>query len=171
MEVISNDKAFNYPIVLAAWKIAPAIASGNAILLKPHPSTPLSTMYMAHLCRDCLPKDLVEIVIGDVEVGKAIVAHDKIAKVSFTGSPDIGALVAREMGSRLGKVTIEGGGKSPLIVDKCLPDHLFTHAVEAVKSAFMANMGQNCVAGTLVVFDPQCRSLYSRMIRYKIVFT
>lgn len=125
------------------------MASGNAVLIKPHPSTPLSTLYMCQLAAPLFPKGLLQVLPGDVETGKAIVAHDKIAKVSFTGSPDIGALVAKEVGSRLGKVTVEGGGKSPLIVDTHLPEHLFDAAVEAVKSAFMANMGQNCVAGII----------------------
>ncbi|KAF9285478.1 aldehyde dehydrogenase (NAD(P)(+)) ald5 [Mortierella alpina] len=140
--------AFNYPLLLAAWKIAPALACGNTIILKPAPQTPLSSLMLGELISQHtdLPHGVFNVLPGGEAVGSAIANHKGIHKCSFTGSGSVGRKVmSAAANSNLKKVTLELGGKSPLIV---FADADLDQAVEDVFGAIYANMGQNCCAGS-----------------------
>ncbi|KAG0264305.1 aldehyde dehydrogenase (NAD(P)(+)) ald5 [Mortierella polycephala] len=140
--------SFNYPLTLAAWKIAPALACGNAIILKPAPQTPLSSLMLGELItkHTDLPQGVFNVLPGGEAVGSAIVNHQGIHKCSFTGSGAVGRKVmSGAANSNLKSITLELGGKSPLIV---FADADMDQAVEDVFGAIFSNMGQNCCAGS-----------------------
>jgi len=145
--------SFNYPLVLAAWKIAPALACGNTIILKPAPQTPLSSLMLGELIAKHteLPKGVFNVLPGGEAVGSAIVSHMGIQKCSFTGSGNVGRKVmAGASSSNLKSITLELGGKSPLIV---FADADLEQAVEDVFGAIFSNMGQNCCAGSRLFLE------------------
>ncbi|KAG0238275.1 aldehyde dehydrogenase (NAD(P)(+)) ald5 [Actinomortierella wolfii] len=145
--------SFNYPLSLAIWKIAPALACGNTIVLKPAPQTPLSSLLLGDLIakNTSLPEGVLNVVAGGVEVGQAIVSHPDINKCSFTGSSAVGRKVmAGAAESNLKAITLELGGKSPLIVFK---DADIDRTVEEVYGAIFSNMGQNCCAGSRLYLE------------------
>jgi acyl-CoA reductase-like NAD-dependent aldehyde dehydrogenase len=127
--------SYNYPLLLAVWKLAPALACGNVCLLKPHQLTPLSTLYMAHLIENetDMPADVVQVLPGDAAVGQRLSEHRKVDKLSFTGSLAVGRRVLQaSAATNLKRVTLELGGKSSLIVFK---DADIDEAVEDVTGA------------------------------------
>jgi gamma-glutamyl-gamma-aminobutyraldehyde dehydrogenase len=144
---------WNYPLAMAAWKIGPALAAGNALLLKPADATPRSVLHLARLAAEAgLPAGVLSVLPGTgPETGAALVAHRAVGAVSFTGSTATGrAILAAAAGANLAKVGLEMGGKSPqvLFADALqVGDHLIDHMVEA---AFLAG-GQNCTAGSRVL--------------------
>ncbi|KAG0368888.1 aldehyde dehydrogenase domain-containing protein [Gamsiella multidivaricata] len=145
--------SFNYPLNLAAWKIAPALACGNAVILKPAPQTPLSSLMLGELIAEHteLPAGVFSVLPGGEDVGSAIVSHKGIHKVSFTGSGNVGRKVmGGAANSNLKSVILELGGKSPLIVFK---DADLDQAVEDVFGAIFSNMGQNCCAGSRLFLE------------------
>ncbi|KAF9365691.1 aldehyde dehydrogenase (NAD(P)(+)) ald5 [Mortierella sp. NVP85] len=145
--------SFNYPLLLATWKIAPALASGNTIVLKPAPQTPLSSLMLGELIAEHtnLPEGVFNVLPGGEAVGAAIVNHKGINKCSFTGSGNVGRKVmAGAANSNLKPITLELGGKSPLIV---FADADLDQAVEDVFGAIFSNMGQNCCAGSRLYLE------------------
>lgn len=149
--VVGAITPWNFPLSMAAWKLGPALAAGNAVVLKPSEMTPFSTLYLAELAvRAGLPAGLVNVVLGDGPVtGTALTGHAGIGKVSFTGSTGAGAAIMSNI-ARTGvkPVTLELGGKSPQVVfeDADLPA-----AAAAVAGSILANAGQACVAGTRLI--------------------
>jgi len=137
---------WNFPLLMLAWKIAPAIALGNAVVLKPAEFTPLTAVLFAEICEAVgLPKGVVNIVTGNAETGELIVRHQGIDKLAFTGSTEVGRLI-REATAGSGKsLTLELGGKSPFIV---FDDADLDSAVEGVVDAIWFNQGQVCCAGS-----------------------
>ena len=136
---------WNFPLLLAAWKIAPALAMGNAVILKPAPFTPLSALYFFELLHEeaDLPPGLVNLVLGDIEAGTALTRHGGVDKVSFTGSSAVGRDVVRGAAdSNLKTVTLELGGKSPNIVFDDVPD--FDFAVERSFQLMFSQKGEKC---------------------------
>jgi len=151
--VVGAIVPWNVPISTTSWKIAPALAAGNAIVLKPSEMTPFSAVYMAQLAvRAGIPAGLINIVLGDGRTtGRAITRHPDISKVSFTGSTQAGAAIAEDVArSGIKPVTLELGGKSPQVVfaDADLP-----RAAAAIATSILANAGQGCVAGTRVIVE------------------
>ncbi|KAF9584344.1 aldehyde dehydrogenase (NAD(P)(+)) ald5 [Lunasporangiospora selenospora] len=145
--------SFNYPLLLAVWKIAPALACGNAVIVKPAPQTPLSCLLLSDLiaAHTDLPEGVFNVLPGGEAVGNAIVHHKGIQKCSFTGSGGVGRKVlAASSQSNLKPVTLELGGKSPMIV---FADADLDQAVEDVFGAIYANMGQNCCAGSRLYLE------------------
>ncbi|KAF9914255.1 hypothetical protein BX616_008643 [Lobosporangium transversale] len=145
--------AFNYPLMLAAWKIAPALACGNTIILKPAPQTPLSSLVLGKLIADHtdLPPGVFNVLPGGDAVGAAIINHKGINKCSFTGSGNVGRKVmAASAESNLKPVTLELGGKSPVII---FADADLDKAVEEVFGGIYSNMGQNCCAGSRLFLE------------------
>ncbi|KAK3828258.1 MAG: aldehyde dehydrogenase [Benniella sp.] len=145
--------SFNYPLLLASWKIAPALAAGNTIILKPAPQTPLSSLMLGELIAEHtnLPEGVFNVLPGGEAVGAAIVNHKGINKCSFTGSGNVGRKVmAGAANSNLKPITLELGGKSPLIV---FADADLDQAVEDVFGAIFSNMGQNCCAGSRLYLE------------------
>ncbi|WP_280833623.1 aldehyde dehydrogenase family protein [Mycolicibacterium frederiksbergense] len=137
---------WNFPILMAAWKLAPALAAGNTVVLKPAEQTPLSALVLGELFLEAgFPAGVVNIVTGFGNAGAALAAHDGVDKVAFTGSTEVGKRVLTASGGNLKKVSLELGGKSPNIV---FADADLDAAVTGSLHAWLFNHGQCCVAGT-----------------------
>ncbi|MFE5873183.1 aldehyde dehydrogenase family protein [Streptomyces roseifaciens] len=137
---------WNFPLLMLAWKIAPALATGNTVVLKPAETTPLSALFFADICRQAgLPKGVVNIVTGDGTTGAALVAHEGVNKVAFTGSTAVGKAIARTVAGTDKKLTLELGGKGANIV---FDDAPIDQAVEGIVTGIFFNQGQVCCAGS-----------------------
>lgn len=137
---------WNFPLLMLAWKIAPALAMGNTVVLKPAEYTSLTALLFAEVCRSVgLPKGVVNIVTGDGETGKAIVAHPGFDKIAFTGSTEVGRAIRKATAGTGKKISLELGGKSAFIV---FEDADFDSAIEGLVDAIWFNQGQVCCAGS-----------------------
>jgi aldehyde dehydrogenase (NAD+) len=137
---------WNFPLLMLAWKVAPALATGNTVVLKPAETTPLSALFFADVCRQAgLPKGVVNILTGDGSTGAALVAHEGVDKVAFTGSTAVGKQIARTVAGTRKKLTLELGGKGANIV---FDDAPIDQAVEGIVNAVYFNQGQVCCAGS-----------------------
>jgi betaine-aldehyde dehydrogenase len=143
---------WNYPMLMAAWKFAPALAAGNTVVLKPSETTPLTTVRMAELAREVLPPGVFNVVCGDRSTGAAVVSHPIPAMVSITGSVRAGREVARAAAADLKRVHLELGGKAPVIV---FDDADVAAAAELIAGAAYFNAGQDCTAATRVLAGPR----------------
>src|SRR3954453_10926154 len=115
--VVAQVIPWNFPLLMLAWKIAPALATGNTVVLKPAETTPLSALLFAEVCQQAeLPAGVVNIITGDGRTGRALVEHDDVDKVAFTGSTEVGRLIAKTVAGTDKKVTLELGGKAANIV-------------------------------------------------------
>jgi 1-pyrroline dehydrogenase len=151
--VVGQITPWNYPLMMAAWKIAPALAAGNTIVLKPSELTPLTTLRAAEIAADILPPGVLNIVTGYGDpVGAAISAHPRIRMVSLTGSVESGKKVARAAADNLKRVHLELGGKAPVIV---FDDADVAAVAETLKAASYWNSGQDCTAATRIVAGPK----------------
>ncbi|MFG5724418.1 aldehyde dehydrogenase family protein [Streptomyces murinus] len=140
---------WNFPLLMLAWKIAPALATGNTVVLKPAETTPLSALFFADICRQAgLPKGVVNIVTGDGRPGAALVAHPDVNKVAFTGSTAVGKAIARTVAGTRKKLTLELGGKGANIV---FDDAPIDQAVEGIVNGIFFNQGQVCCAGSRLI--------------------
>ncbi len=137
---------WNFPLLMLAWKIAPALACGNTVVLKPAETTPLSALFFADVCRQAgLPRGVVNILTGDGRTGAALVAHPDVNKVAFTGSTQVGRAIARQVAGSDKKVTLELGGKAANIV---FDDAPVDQAVEGIVNGIFFNQGHVCCAGS-----------------------
>ncbi|HFB66680.1 MAG TPA: aldehyde dehydrogenase family protein [Aeromonadales bacterium] len=162
--VVGQIIPWNFPFLMLAWKIAPALAAGNTVVLKPAEQTPLTALYFAELCQKAgLPAGVVNIITGDGETGKAIVAHPKIKKIAFTGSTEVGKFIRKETAGSNKAITLELGGKSPFIV---FADADLDSAVEGIVDAIWFNQGEVCCAGSrLLVAESIAKSFYTKLRR------
>ncbi|MDV2686313.1 aldehyde dehydrogenase family protein [Alkalihalophilus lindianensis] len=147
--VVGQIIPWNFPIMMALWKIAPALATGCTIVLKPAEQTPLSAIYLGKLIEEAgFPKGVINIINGFGKItGEALVKHPKVNKIAFTGSTPVGQRIMKEAANTLKRVTLELGGKSPNII---LPDADLNKAIPGVFSGIMVNQGQVCCAGSRV---------------------
>ncbi|GHC49682.1 aldehyde dehydrogenase family protein [Streptomyces flavofungini] len=137
---------WNFPLLMLAWKIAPALATGNTVVLKPAETTPLSALFFADICRQAgLPKGVVNILPGYGDAGAALTAHPDVNKVAFTGSTAVGKQIARTVAGTDKKLTLELGGKGANIV---FDDAPIDQAVEGIVTGIFFNQGQVCCAGS-----------------------
>jgi aldehyde dehydrogenase (NAD+) len=137
---------WNFPLLMLAWKIAPALAAGNTVVLKPAETTPLTALLFAEICQQAdLPPGVVNIVTGAGETGRALVEHGDVNKVAFTGSTDVGKMIARSTAGTKKKVTLELGGKAANIV---FDDAPVDQAVEGIVNGIFFNQGHVCCAGS-----------------------
>lgn len=137
---------WNFPLLMAAWKLAPALACGNAVVLKPAPTTPLTAMLLAEVLRDAeLPPGVVNIVTGDDATGAALVAHPGVDKVAFTGSTEVGRAIGAELAGTGKRLTLELGGKAANIV---FEDAALDQVTEGIVNGIYFNGGQVCCAGS-----------------------
>ncbi|MER7490440.1 aldehyde dehydrogenase family protein [Streptomyces sp. NPDC126497] len=137
---------WNFPLLMLAWKIAPALATGNTVVLKPAETTPLSALFFADVCRQAgLPRGVVNILTGDGRAGAALIAHPDVNKVAFTGSTAVGKEIARTVAGTRKKLTLELGGKGANIV---FDDAPLDQAVEGIVNGIFFNQGQVCCAGS-----------------------
>ena len=137
---------WNFPLLMLAWKVAPALATGNTVVLKPAETTPLSALLFAEVCRQAdLPPGVVNIVTGAGDTGRAVVEHDDVDKVAFTGSTEVGRAIARAVAGTRKKLTLELGGKAANIV---FDDAPIDQAVEGIVQGIFFNQGHVCCAGS-----------------------
>ncbi|HVT65346.1 MAG TPA: gamma-aminobutyraldehyde dehydrogenase [Mycobacteriales bacterium] len=150
--VCAQVTPWNYPMMMAVWKFAPAIAAGNAVVLKPSDTTPVSTVLLAELAAPFLPPGVFNVVCGDRESGRALVTHPIPQMVSITGSVRAGGEVAAAAATDLKRVHLELGGKAPCVV---FDDADIEAAVEGISIAGYFNAGQDCTAATRVLAAPR----------------
>ncbi len=144
--VVGQIIPWNFPLLMLAWKVAPALATGNTVVLKPAETTPLTAMLFAQVCEQAeLPAGVVNIVTGDGATGAAIVNHPDISKIAFTGSTDVGKLIARSVAGTGKGLTLELGGKGANIVFEDAP---IDETVEGIVNGIFFNQGHVCCAGS-----------------------
>ena len=146
--VVGQIAPWNYPLMMAVWKIGPALATGNTVVLKPAPTTPMTAVKLAELAADLFPQGVLNVVIGGDETGKALVAHGDVDMVSLTGSVEAGKSVAEAAAKTLKRVHLELGGKAPVVV---FDDVDMATALETIAGTGYYNAGQDCTAATRVL--------------------
>jgi aldehyde dehydrogenase (NAD+) len=157
---------WNFPLLMLAWKIAPALATGNTVVLKPAETTPLTALLFAEICQQAdLPPGVVNIVTGAGETGRSLVEHADVNKVAFTGSTEVGKMIARSTAGTKKKVTLELGGKAANIV---FDDAPVDQAVEGIVNGIFFNQGHVCCAGSRLLvqenaYDEVMSSLKRRL--------
>ena len=150
--VVGQIAPWNYPLMMAVWKIAPALAAGNTVVLKPSEQTPLTALRMAELAAGIFPEGVLNVVTGDGEpVGAGIVRHPRVDMVSLTGDVATGKEVARAAANTVKRVHLELGGKAPVVV---FDDADLEAVVESLRYAGYANSGQDCTAASRVIAGP-----------------
>jgi betaine-aldehyde dehydrogenase len=147
--VIGQIAPWNYPLMMAVWKIGPALATGNTVVLKPAETTPVTTIKLAELAADLLPKGVLNVITGHGEpAGSTLVTHPEVDMVSLTGSPETGKWIARAAADTLKRVHLELGGKAPVVV---FDDVDLATAMETIAGTGYYNAGQDCTAATRVL--------------------
>ncbi|MFL5757045.1 MAG: gamma-aminobutyraldehyde dehydrogenase [Chloroflexota bacterium] len=150
--VVASIAPWNYPLYMAAWKLGPALATGNTVVLKPSARTPLTALLFAQLAADILPPGVLNVLSGTGEaIGDALVGHPKVRMVSITGDTDTGKRIARIASETVKRLHLELGGKAPVIV---FDDADLDLAAETIKAAGYWNSGQDCTAATRVIAGP-----------------
>lgn len=156
--VVGAIVPWNFPLLIAVWKIGPALAAGNTVVLKPSEETPLSTLRLMGLVDDVVPDGVVNVVTGYGEdAGAPLTAHDDVDKISFTGSTAVGKEILRTSADDVTKTTLELGGKSPVIV---YPDVDVEEAVESAAEAIYHNKGECCSAGSRVFVHEEIKGAF-----------
>lgn len=151
---------WNFPLLMAAWKIAPALACGNTVVLKPAETTPLTALKLAEIIRDCdLPPGVVNIITGAGKTGAALVKHPLVNKIAFTGSTEVGKIIQKAIAGTNKKLTLELGGKSANII---FDDAPINEAVEGIINGIFFNQGHVCCAGSRLFVQ---ESVYEEVIR------
>jgi 1-pyrroline dehydrogenase len=150
--IVAGICPWNYPLMMAVWKMGPALAAGNVQILKPSEQTPLSLLRFVELAKDVLPEGVLQVVTGDgVPTGQRLVEHPDIGLVSLTGDVETGKLIARNASATLKRVHLELGGKAPMVI---FDDADIGAVVEGIKLAGYWNSGQDCTAGSRVLAGP-----------------
>jgi 1-pyrroline dehydrogenase len=151
--IVAGICPWNYPLMMAVWKLGPALAAGNVQILKPSEQTPMSLLRFVELAKDVIPAGVLQVVTGDgVPTGQRLVEHPDIALVSLTGDVDTGKLIARTASDTLKRVHLELGGKAPMVV---FDDADVEAVAEGVKIAGFWNSGQDCTAGSRIIAGPK----------------
>jgi aldehyde dehydrogenase (NAD+) len=149
--VVGQIIPWNFPLLMAAWKIAPALATGNAVVLKPAEYTPLTALAFSELCQEAgLPAGVVNIVTGDGSTGEALVKHPDVDKIAFTGSTEVGRAIRSATAATPKRLSLELGGKSPFII---FDDADLDSAVEGLVDGIWFNQGQVCCAGSRLLMQ------------------
>jgi betaine-aldehyde dehydrogenase len=168
--VVGQITPWNYPLMMAIWKIGPALATGNTIVLKPAETTPITTVKLAEYAGECLPKGVLNVITGHGKpAGASLVTHPEVDMVSLTGSPDTGKWIAAAAADTLKRVHLELGGKAPVIV---FDDVDMETAMETIAATGLYNAGQDCTAATRVlasskVYDDVVNGLAEEAKGYK----
>jgi aldehyde dehydrogenase (NAD+) len=164
--VIGQIIPWNFPLLMLAWKIAPALAMGNTVVLKPAEFTPLTALLFAEICAAIgLPPGVVNIVTGDGRTGELIVKHPDVDKIAFTGSTEVGRIIRRATAGSGKKLSLELGGKSPFVV---FEDADLDSAVEGVVDAIWFNQGQVCCAGSRLLVQESVAERFTRKLRARM---
>jgi 1-pyrroline dehydrogenase len=151
--IVAGICPWNYPLMMAVWKMGPGLAAGNVQILKPAEQTPLSLLRFVELAKDVIPEGLLQVVTGDgVPTGQRLVEHPDIGLVSLTGDVETGKLIARNAADTLKRVHLELGGKAPMVIfDDADPEQV----AEGIKIAGFWNSGQDCTAGSRILAGPK----------------
>lgn len=153
---------WNFPLLMAVWKLAPALAAGNTVVLKPAEQTPLTALMLGELVSELgFPDGVVNVVTGDGETGAALVAHAGVDKIAFTGSTEVGKRIAAGAAANLTRVSLELGGKSPNVV---FADADLERAVSGALNAALFNHGQCCVAGSRLYIEESIYASFSEAV-------
>jgi len=169
--VVGQIIPWNFPLLMLAWKIAPALATGNTVVLKPAEYTPLTAVAFAEICNEVgLPKGVVNIVTGDGATGEALVKHPDVNKIAFTGSTEVGRAIRKATAATHKKLSLELGGKSPFII---FEDADLDGAVEGLVDGIWFNQGQVCCAGSRLLMqesiaEKMTRKLQARMSTLRV---
>ncbi len=164
--VIGQIIPWNFPLLMAAWKLAPALACGNTVVLKPAETTPLTALLLAEVIRDVdLPPGVVNIVTGAGETGSAIVEHPEVDKLAFTGSTEVGKLIQRSAVKRNLPLTLELGGKAPHII---FEDAALDQAIEGVINGIFFNQGHVCCAGSRLLVQESIADYFIDRLQKRI---
>lgn len=157
---------WNFPLLMAAWKIAPALACGNTVVLKPAETTPLTALLLAEVIQEAeLPAGVVNIITGAGATGAALVSHTDVDKVAFTGSTEIGRLILKNIAKQNKKLTLELGGKSAHIVYE---DAAMDQAVEGVINGIFFNQGHVCCAGSRLLLEESIADIFVKKLKIRM---
>ena len=164
--VVGQIIPWNFPLLMAAWKIAPALAAGNTVVLKPAEFTPLTALAFAELCQEAgLPAGVVNIITGDGTTGEALVKHPDVDKIAFTGSTEVGRAIRGATASTHKRLSLELGGKSPFII---FDDADLDSAVEGLVDGIWFNQGQVCCAGSRLLMQESIAETLMGKIRERM---
>jgi len=164
--VVGSIVPWNFPLLMAAWKIAPAIACGNTVVLKPAETTPLTALVLAEICEEAgLPPGVVNVVTGDGATGAALVAHPGVDKLAFTGSTEVGKRIARTVAGTRKHLTLELGGKAANIV---FADAPLDQAIEGIVNGIYFNQGHVCCAGSRLLVQESVHDAVVEKLRARI---
>jgi aldehyde dehydrogenase (NAD+) len=164
--VVGQIVPWNFPLLMAAWKIAPALAAGNTVVLKSAETTPLTAYLLAEIIKDAgLPEGVVNIISGDGVTGAALVQHELVKKIAFTGSTEVGKLIQKMIAGTGKKVTLELGGKSANII---FEDAAINEAVEGVVNGIFFNQGHVCCAGSRLYIQESIFETFIQKLKFRI---
>jgi aldehyde dehydrogenase (NAD+) len=164
--VVGQIIPWNFPLLMLAWKIAPALAAGNTVVLKPAEFTPLTALAFAELCSEAeLPAGVVNIVTGDGETGEALVMHDDVDKIAFTGSTEVGRAIRKATATSHKRLSLELGGKSPFVI---FEDADLDSAVEGLVDGIWLNQGQVCCAGSRLLVQESVSEALLEKVRQRM---
>ncbi len=164
--VVGQIIPWNFPLLMFAWKVAPALAAGNTVVIKPAEYTPLTALAMAELAMEAgLPPGVLNVVNGDGRVGALIAAHEDIDKIAFTGSTEVGRIIRKATAASTKKLSLELGGKSPFIV---FDDADLDSAVEGLVDGIWLNQGQVCCAGSRLLVQERVAEALHEKIRARM---
>lgn len=164
--VVAQVIPWNFPLLMAAWKIAPALAAGNTVVIKPAETTSLSILLLAEILQDSgLPDGVVNIVTGAGQTGSALVGHADVRKVAFTGSTEVGKIIARQISGTNKKLTLELGGKSAHIIYE---DAAIDQAVEGVINGIFFNQGHVCCAGSRLLLEESIETHFLEKLKNRM---
>ena len=165
--VVGQIIPWNFPLLMLAWKIAPALATGNTVVLKPAEFTPLTALAFAEICQEVgLPAGVVNIVTGDGSTGEALVKHPDVDKIAFTGSTEVGRAIRKATASSHKKISLELGGKSPFII---FEDADLDSAVEGLVDGIWLNQGQVCCAGSRLLMQESVAETLIGRVRERMI--
>ncbi|RSN27961.1 betaine-aldehyde dehydrogenase [Amycolatopsis sp. WAC 04169] len=157
---------WNFPLLMLAWKIAPALATGNTVVLKPAETTPLTALVFAEICQQAeLPPGVVNILPGAGDIGAALVGHGDVNKVAFTGSTEVGKAIQRQIAGTAKKLTLELGGKAANVV---FDDAPLDQAVEGIVNGIFFNQGHVCCAGSRLLVQESIADELLEKLRYRV---
>src|ERR1700736_6222718 len=164
--VVGQIIPWNFPLLMLAWKIAPALATGNTVVLKPAEFTPLTALAFADICQEIeLPAGVVNIIPGDGSTGEALVKHPDVDKVAFTGSTEVGRAIRAATANSHKRLSIELGGKSPFII---FEDAHLDSAVEGLVDGIWLNQGQVCCAGSRLLMQESVADVLLGKVRERM---
>jgi aldehyde dehydrogenase (NAD+) len=164
--VVGQIIPWNFPLLMLAWKIAPALAAGNTVVLKPAEFTPLTALAFAEICQEIgLPAGVVNIVTGDGSTGEALVKHRDVDKIAFTGSTEVGRAIRRATADSHKRLSLELGGKSPFVV---FEDADLDSSVEGLVDGIWLNQGQVCCAGSRLLMQESIAEILTQKIRERM---